>query len=112
MFLAFSRVLDTWIGANGVAYSTQTGEIFQRLRAYYHGAPKGAFIPCGFRSNDGIFDVIAEDEPQPPQAQTVPIRGWKVMANMKPIADLLWRPTEAYRRRACLRRFHSRRSGA
>jgi hypothetical protein len=92
MFLAFGRALDIWIAANGVAYSTQTGEIFQRLRAYYHGAPKGAFIPCGFRSNDDVYDVIAEDEPQSPQAQTVPIRGWKVMANMKPVADLLGPP--------------------
>ncbi len=90
--MAFSRTLDIWIGTTGSLYSTQTAEIFQRLRAYYHGAPKGAFIPCGFRSNDGIFDVEAEDEPQAPQAQTVPIRGWKVMANMKPVADLLGGP--------------------
>jgi putative DNA primase/helicase len=41
MFLAFSRVLDNWIGANGVAYSTQTAAIFQLLRDYYHGAAKG-----------------------------------------------------------------------
>ena len=94
MFMAFSRTLDTWVGTHGVMYSTQTAEIFQRLRAYYHGAPKGAFIPCGFRSNDGIFDGEAEDEPQLPQAQTVPIRGWKVMANMKPIANLLGGPPE------------------
>ena len=77
MFMAFGRVLDIWIAANGVAYSTQTGEIFQRLRAYYHGAPKGAFIPCGLKVFDDISDVIAEDEPQASQAQTVPIRGWK-----------------------------------
>jgi putative DNA primase/helicase len=94
VFMAFSRTLDTWVGTHGVMYSTQTAEIFQRLRAYYHGAPKGAFIPCGLRSNDGIFDGEAEDEPQLPQAQTVPIRGWKVMANMKPIANLLGGPSE------------------
>ena len=52
MFLAFQRVLDIWIGVNGVAYSTQTGEIFQRLRAHYHGAPKGAFILCGAKPSD------------------------------------------------------------
>jgi hypothetical protein len=49
MFLAFSRVLDLWIGGNGVAYSTQTAAIFQLLRDYYHSAPKGAFIPCSTR---------------------------------------------------------------
>jgi hypothetical protein len=71
MFLAFSRVLDLWIGANGVTYSTQTAAIFQLLLAYYHGAPKGAFIPCGANR----ADVIPDDEPLAPQAQTVSIRG-------------------------------------
>ena len=92
MFLAFARVLDIWIGSNGTAYSTQTGEIFQRLRAYYYGAPKGAFIPCGLKASDDIFDIIADNELQASQAQTVPIRGWKVMTNMRPVADLYGGP--------------------
>ena len=36
-----------------------------------------------------IFDGIADNELQAPQAQTVPIRGWKVMTNMRPVADLM-----------------------
>jgi hypothetical protein len=76
MFLAFSRVLDIWIGANGVAYSTQTAAIFQLLRDYYHGAPKGAFVPCGAKPSD----VILDDEPQ---VETVPIRGWKALENIR-----------------------------
>jgi hypothetical protein len=92
MFLAFARVLDIWIGTNGAVYSTQTGEIFQRLRAYYYGAPKGAFILCGLKASDDIFDVIADNELQASQAQTVPIRGWKVMTNMRPVADLYGGP--------------------
>ncbi len=34
MFLAFVRILDTWIGSHGLMYSTQTTAILQRLRAF------------------------------------------------------------------------------
>jgi hypothetical protein len=83
MFLACSRVLDLWIGVNGVTYSTQTAAIFKLLCAYYHSAPKGAFIPCGAKS----FDVIPDDEPLAPQAQTVSIRGWKALTNIRTTSD-------------------------
>jgi hypothetical protein len=76
MFLAFARLLDIWVGNNGVAYSTQTAAIFRLLRAYYHGAPKGAFIFCGATPSDII------DDGSVPQAATVPIRGWKAMTNV------------------------------
>ena len=81
MFLAFQRVFDTWIGVNGVVYSTQTAEIFQLLRAHYHGAPKGAFILCGASPSD----VIPDDELL--TAQTVSIRGWKAMTNVRTTTD-------------------------
>jgi hypothetical protein len=88
MFLAFSRVLDTWIGVNGVAFSTQTAEILNLLRAHYHGAPQGAFIPVGAKPSD----VIPDDEPLASQAQTVPIRGWKALTNVRTIATLYGPP--------------------
>jgi hypothetical protein len=81
MFLAFQRIFDTWIGVNGIAYSTQTAAIFQLLRAHYHGAPKGAFVLCGAKPSD----VVPDDEL--PTAQTVPIRGWKAMTNVKTATD-------------------------
>jgi hypothetical protein len=84
MFLAFERVFDIWIGANGIAYSTQTAAIFQLLRAHYHGAPKGAFIPCGAKA----ADVIQDDEPLALQAETVPIRGWKALTNIRVTSGL------------------------
>jgi hypothetical protein len=88
MFLAFSRLLDTWIGVSGVAYSTQTAAIFQMLRDYYHGAPKGAFIPCGANPSD----VIPDDEPLAPQTQTVSMRGWKALTNFRTTTDLYGAP--------------------
>jgi Domain of unknown function (DUF927) len=83
MFLAFSRVLDVWISVNGVAYSTQTAAIFQLLLAHYHSAPKGAFILCGANPSD----VVSSGEPLAPQAETVPIRGWKAMTNVRNRSD-------------------------
>ena len=87
MFLAFSRDFDLWIGSNGVAYSTQTGEIFRRLRAHYHGAAKGAFIVCGVNTYDDVSDIISDEELQASQVQTVSTRGWKVMTNMRSVTD-------------------------
>jgi Domain of unknown function (DUF927) len=83
LFLAFARVLNTWISVNGVVYSTQTAAIFQRLRAHYHGAPKGAFILCGATPTD----VVPDDESLVPRAETVPIRGWKAMTNVRTKSD-------------------------
>jgi hypothetical protein len=84
--MAFSHVLDIWIGSNGVAYSTQTAEVFKRLRAYYHGAPKGSFILCGA----GRDDVVPTEAPHPDDAldgvsqpATVSIRGWRAMTDVK-----------------------------
>jgi hypothetical protein len=79
MFLFFADVLDRWIGANGVAYSTQTAAIFRLLRAYYHGAPKGAFVLCGANAAK-TTDVIPADFVQP---STVSIRGWKGLTNIE-----------------------------
>ena len=81
IFLALQSVFDTWIGVNGVVYSTQTAEIFQLLRAHFHGAPKGAFILCGASPSD----VIPDDELL--TAQTVSIRGWKAMTNVRTTTD-------------------------
>ena len=83
MFLAFAHLFDTWIGANGLAYSTQTAAIFQLLRAYYHGAPKGAFILCGASPSD----VIPDDELLGLRPETVPTRGWKAMTGVVPHRD-------------------------
>ena len=58
IFWPFSAFSTSWIGVNGVAYSTQTAEIFRLLRAHYHGAPKGAFIICGASPSD----VVPDDE--------------------------------------------------
>jgi Domain of unknown function (DUF927) len=83
MFLAFARVLGLWISVNGVAYSTQTAAIFQHLRAYYHGGPTGAFIVCGAGS---------DDERLTSQTETVSIKGWKAMTNVRTKADLYGPP--------------------
>jgi hypothetical protein len=88
MFLAFSRILDAWIGVAGVAYSAQTAAIFQLLRDYYHSAPKAAFILCGVKSSDAIPD----DQPLAPQAETVPIRGWKALTNIRTTSALYGPP--------------------
>jgi hypothetical protein len=83
MFLAFARILDDWIGVNGIAYSTQTAAIFQLLRDFY-----AAFIPCGATRSD----VIPDDEPLEPQAQTVQIRGWKALSDIKTTSTLYGLP--------------------
>jgi hypothetical protein len=76
MFLFFARVLDNWTKCNGVEHSTQTSAIFQLLHDHYHGAPSGAFVPCGAGPNDFIPD-------ETPLAQTVAMRGWKAMTNIR-----------------------------
>lgn len=86
--MALQRVFDIWIGVNGVAYSTQTAEIFRLLRAHYHGAPKGAFIICGANPSD----VVPDDESLVPRAETVSIRGWKAMTNVRTVATLYGPP--------------------
>ena len=112
MFMAFSRVLDIWIGSNGVAYSTQTGEIFQRLRAYYHGAPKGAFIPCGLKVLDDVSDIVERRRASSVSSPDGSDQGLEGDDEHEVGRRSFRRPSEAYWRRACLRRFYSRRSGA
>jgi hypothetical protein len=88
MFLAFVRLLDIWIGSIGVAHSTQTAAIFQQLRAYYHSAPKGAFILCGAKPSD----IIPDDEPLASRADTVSTRGWKTFTNVRVKNDIYGPP--------------------
>jgi hypothetical protein len=66
-----AEVLNLPWGADLTKFGVSAREIFQLLRAYYHSAPGGAFIPCGAKA----ADIIADDEPLAPQVQTVPIRG-------------------------------------
>jgi hypothetical protein len=84
MFLACGHLFNIWIKSNGVAHSTQTTAIFQQLRAYYHSAPKGAFILCGAKPSD----VIPDDEPLASRADTVSTRGWKSFTNVRVTNDL------------------------
>jgi hypothetical protein len=60
-----------------VTVSTQVNQAFDQLRNYYHSAPGAAFIVVGLKDEGGAGDKIAR-----PQADTVPLLGWKVYRDL------------------------------
>jgi Domain of unknown function (DUF927) len=87
MFLASRHALGIWADANGLTYSTQTTEILQMIRAFYHSAPGGAFILCGAKSYNIVEDKEVESDVPESWHESVSIRGWKAMYGMEEKTD-------------------------
>ena len=77
MIKAFARFLGIWLTNNGETVSTQVNQAFDQLRNYYHSAPPAAFIVVGLKDEGRADDKIAR-----PQADTVPLLGWKVYRDL------------------------------